>query len=198
MRSVEFDCWIDFGEGETDEWTLEFDVEEEEFRLLQEMRLNGESFEECESLSRLYKELYDSMVEEETEDLLEEDEELAAEHEDDDWRADDDFELGIELSDDFDMDDYDRYSCKVTAYLDDEEVATCELYFYATKEEDRILRRLYEDDIKISDYDGLEEVQERLVAMFDQEYVNEVYEGDDVDERIDDFEYELGVPEYEG
>lgn len=77
---VTFDCWCNFGKGDSGESYVEVEITEEEYARLKEAEDSGEEFCDCEAVADIYKKVYALAEADATADLraagiLEDDEE---------------------------------------------------------------------------------------------------------------------------
>lgn len=99
-------CWMKYGKLGGSDWERDFEVTEEEYDRLKEVAAKGEFFGDAEEVEDIYERLYDEMIAEATEQMLEDDEDLAEEYgDDDDWTADELYDFGLEFIDDFGEED---------------------------------------------------------------------------------------------
>lgn len=98
MISMQFDCWMNWGKGDSTDWEIEVDVTEEEYERLKEVAVEGLEFDEAESVKDIYNRVYKLIVDEATVNLLEEDPDLAEEYEDEEeWSADELYSFGVNI-----------------------------------------------------------------------------------------------------
>lgn len=99
MKTLTFKCCCIFGKGDSTDWEQDFELTEEEIARLREEAENGSSFMNADAVSDIYERLYDIVVAEATEQLLEDDEDIQEEYgDDDDFRADDLYEYRIDYT----------------------------------------------------------------------------------------------------
>ena len=67
---VTFDCWCNFGKGNSGDSFVEVEITEEEYERLREAEASGEDFDECEAVADIYERVYAIAEEEATEDLI--------------------------------------------------------------------------------------------------------------------------------
>lgn len=102
MKTLTFKCYCIFGKGDSTDWEQDFELTEEEIVRLREEAENGSSFMNAEDVSDIYERLYDIVVTEATEQLLEDDEDIQEEYGDDeDFRADELYEYRIDYPESF-------------------------------------------------------------------------------------------------
>ena len=100
MKELSFTCWCSYGE----DFIIDAQLTDEEYSLLEEAIENGAfDWDDCEELADLYDRLYEQAAEQATADAMEYDEEFAEEYgEDEDFRIDDVYDVGVRLPDSLD------------------------------------------------------------------------------------------------
>lgn len=102
MNIITLKCCCIFGKGDSTDWEQDFDLTEEEITRLKAAAKTGTSFMNADSVSDIYERLYDIIVSEATEQLLEDDEDIQEEYgEEDDFRADELYEYRIDYPESF-------------------------------------------------------------------------------------------------
>lgn len=96
-----FECWCNFGPGDSGDSYIEMEVTEEEFERLEAARKSGREFSRCEEVADLYDRAWDLAEEDATDNLR------MADLLEDDERAGDLYSIGVcfERTDDEEYDD---------------------------------------------------------------------------------------------
>lgn len=95
-------CWVSFGKLDGNDWEADFEVTEEEYQRLSAVAGQYREFEDAEEVKDIYERLYSELIKEATEQLLDEDPDIADEYgEIDGWEADELYRYGIRFTESF-------------------------------------------------------------------------------------------------
>ena len=103
MKKFTFPAYCSFGEGDSGDTYVDVMLTDEEAERLvfyaSQPEINAAGFSKCKELKALYKKVYSEAVEQITEELKENGEDWLDEEylEDDEWKADDTFDCGVDF-----------------------------------------------------------------------------------------------------